>query len=276
MVLSFAVTHILTAQSVIPPQRIVSLAPHITEIIFRLGAGDRLVARSDYCRYPSAALQLPTVGGYLNPDLEKIVSLKPDLVFIFPNEKLGKNLAQLQLKVAAIPNETISDILEGIEIVGKNLQLESTAQSIISSIRDSLKYLAKKAARLPNRSALILIGREPGTIRALYAAGKETYLSEMVEMLNIKNIFDDIPLRYFEVSKEDLLLRNPDMILEFHSDSVTDTEQLMRDWDQLNTLKAVQNQEIMIFNDLSFLIPGARIAKNAYTLYQTLTKNDPN
>lgn len=267
-----AATQILQAQPETPPQRIVSLAPHITEIIFRLGAGERLVARSDYCRYPAAALQLPTVGGYLNPDLEKIVSLNPDLVFIFPNENLEKKLTQLQLKVAAIPNETISDILQGIDTVGRMLHIAEKAQSIISTIRDSLDVLARQVAILPSRTALILIGREPGTMRALYAAGKETYLSELLGMLNIQNIFGDVPLRYFEVSKEDLLLRNPDMIIEFRSDRNVDTAALVRDWDQLNTLRAVKRQQILIFNDVSFLIPGPRIAKNAYTLYQKLSQ----
>jgi iron complex transport system substrate-binding protein len=271
-VMLLAATQILLAQADTPPQRIVSLAPHITEIIFRLGTGERLVARSDYCRYPSAALQLPTVGGYLNPDLEKIVSLNPDLVFIFPNENLEKKLTGLQLKAAAIPNETISDILQGIETVGRMLHIPGKAQNMISSIRDSLDTLAKQAALLPSRTALILIGREPGTMRALYAAGKETYLSELLGMLNVKNVFDDVPLRYFEVSKEDLLLRNPDMIIEFRSDGNVDTAALVRDWDQLSTLKAVKQQQIVIFNDVSFLIPGPRIAKNAYKLYQTLSK----
>ncbi len=262
------------------PKRVVSLAPHATEIIFRLGAGEVLVGRSDFCLYPPQAAARTSVGGYLNPDLEKIVALQPDVVFMFPNAQMHQKLQRLQLNPVPVPNETIAQILEGIRIVGEILHRPAPAAAIIAGIRDTLDWVKTQSAGRPLRTALLLIGREPGSLRQLYAAGKDTYLSELLSLCHYENVLGDVNIRYFELSKEDLLRRDPDVILEFRlldpsEDRDAALVSFQSDWQALPTLKAVRQGNVYIFTERYFLIPGPRVGRAAMTLWNVLGRSAP-
>lgn len=262
------------------PKRVVSLAPHATEIIFRLGARDLLVGRSDFCLYPPSAEAIPGVGGYLNPDLEKIVALQPDVVFVFPNAEMSRKLQRVHLNPVPVPNETIAQIQDGIKKVGEILQRPAQAAAIIAGIRDTLEWVQSHSANWPRRTALLLIGREAGSLRQLYAAGKDTYLSELLNLCHYENVMSDVDIRYFEVSKEDLLRRDPDVILEFRlldssENRAAALASFKADWQVLPTLKAVRQGNIFIFTERYFLIPGPRVARAAVTLFNVLGRSEP-
>ncbi len=257
-----------------PPKRIISLAPNITEIIYKLGAGDLLVGRTEYCLYPPQALRVPVVGGYLNPDFEKMVMLHPDVVFLLPNPEMDRKLSQLDLKPITLPNETIADIFTSIDSLGRLLNRENRAAALIAGIRDTLAWVTSRAESLSAKSALLLIGREGGSLKGLYAAGKDTYLSELLKLCSVKNAYADVGIRYFEVSKEDLIQRNPDLIVEFRLINSPDVEKelqtLKKDWQPLRLLNAVKNKHIYIFTERFFLIPGPRVASAALLLFEKL------
>ena len=253
------------------PQRVISLAPHITEMVFRIGVGDRLVGRTEYCSYPPAAAEIPSIGAYLNPNYEKMVALKPDAVLIFPNAEMQAKLEQLNLKVISVSNETIAEIFSGIRQLGEFFQKPDEAAQVVSGLKDTLDWIRSQTAKWPARDALILIGRESGSLRGLYAAGEQTYLTELVNLCHIQNAFSDVRMRYFEVSKEDLVRQQPDIIMEFRVGTAkTDVAALQRDWQPLNILEAIKNDQLLIFTEKAFLIPGPRIGKTAMALYHSL------
>ncbi|RMF62168.1 MAG: hypothetical protein D6748_00010 [Calditrichaeota bacterium] len=253
-------------------QRVVSLAPNITEILYRIDAGDRLVGRTEFCLYPPAARKIPTVGGYLNVDYEKIVSLKPELVLLLPNPEMERKLQMLNLRIFTVSNETIEEILQSITAIGRILNKTDKAREVVEGIQDTLTWIKEHQISRERISTLIVIGRESGSLRGLYVAGKNTYLSELVELCGGKNAFGDVPLRYFEVSREDLLTRNPELILEFRIIDNPNPEQtiadLTRDWQALSQLRAVATSHIYIFSERAFLIPGPRVSEAAWKLFQ--------
>lgn len=259
-----------------PPKRVVSLAPNITEIMFRIGAGDLLIGRTEFCLYPEAAQQIPAVGGYLNPDYEKLVALQPDIIFMLPNLDMERKLQNLELKTFTLPNETIEEIFFGLSTLGRLLNRSPEAEAVIEGIQDTLQWVREQAAERDTLSTLLVVGREGGTLKSLYAAGKDTYFSEILELCGGRNVFEDVPTRYFDVSKEDLIQRDPDLIVEFRlidADKVAEeVPSLKADWNALSTLKAVQNDHIVILSERAFLIPGPRISLLAVTMNEVLQK----
>jgi iron complex transport system substrate-binding protein len=249
------------------PFRVVSMAPHITEIIFKIGAGDLLVGRTNFCHYPPKSKSVESVGGYLNIDYEKLVRLEPDLIFQFPNSENRKKMEDLGLKVVDVPNETIIEILSGILIVGKALGYEINANRVIEEIEDSLNMyigLSKELKRKP--TALFIVGRERGSLRGLNAAGKSTYLSEIWEKCGGLNAFGEVKSRYFTLNKEDLLKRPIDVILEFHPAWNLEPNEIVMEkdlWDFFSDLEAYRKARIYIFNEDYFVIPGPRITQIA-------------
>lgn len=258
-----------------PPQRLLSLAPNITEMIFKIGAGELLVGRTDYCIYPEAAQQIPSVGGYLNPNYEQIVALRPDIIFMLPNLEMERKLQRLGLKTFTLPDETVEEIFLGFRALGRVLNRVEAAEAAIAGIQDTLRWVEEQSAQRDSLiSVLLLVGREAGSLKGLYAAGQNTYLSEILELCGGRNIFSEVRARYFDVSKEDLLRRDPDAIIEFRMiDPARAEEEIARlkaEWEALPTLKAVQNRKIFIFYERAFLIPGPRIGQLAMAMYGVL------
>lgn len=258
------------------PRRIISLAPHITEIIFKLGAGNRLVGRTDFCKYPLATKNVPSLGGYLNTDYEKLVSLKPDLILQFPNSGNRKKLEALGLTVEEIPNETIDEILAGILKIGVLLGMPERANLLKNNILDTLNRCSQFAGHsLGRKSAVLLVGRTAGTLEKLYAAGKYSYLSQLWERCGGRNAFNDVAQKYFSLNKENLISRQVDVILEFRAETNWPMSKIQAEeklWQFFSNLKAVKNSQIYLFTDPMFLVPGPRISKIAVKFHEILKR----
>jgi iron complex transport system substrate-binding protein len=276
LIIALCVAILSQAQAQEPPQRIISLAPNITEIIFKLGAQNQLIGRTEFCLYPEAVQKIPSVGGYLNPDYEKIVNLRPDLIFIFPNADMERKLQDFGFRVVNIPDETIEEVLSGILTVGKVLGVEQRAHNVVQGIQDTLDLVSRTDSTSKQPSALLVVGREEGSLKGLYGAGRNTYLGELWKLCGGRNIFKDISIKYFNVSKEDLVSRDPDCILEFRIVPPDEIDKKMRslksDWKELAVLDAVVKDRIYVFSDRYFLIPGPRISKIALSFSQVLKR----
>jgi ABC-type Fe3+-hydroxamate transport system substrate-binding protein len=212
----------------------------------------------------------------LNPDYEMIVSLEPDIIFLLPNMEMERTLQRLGLKTFTLPNETIDEIYQGFRALGRVLYRSGQAEAVIRGIQDTLQFVRQEAAERNTLSAVLVVGREAGSLKGLYAAGEDTYLSEILSFCGGVNIFADAPARYFDVSKEELIQRNPDAIIEFrlieNIDPSEETLRLKADWNALLTLKAVQKDHVFILSDRAFLIPGPRISLLAVALNRVLQK----
>ena len=258
-----------------PPERIVSLAPNITEIIFKLNVQNRLVGRTEYCRYPPAVKKIPSVGGYLDTNYEKILALHPDLIVMLPSKEKRRKLESLGLRVLELPDETIPDILQSIIQLGDTLGVPRRAKVVVQGIKDTLEVIEKKSRQIPyHPTALLLIGRQKGELRGLYAAGVNSYLGQLWRLAGGRNVFPEISLRYFSVNLEDLLGASAEIILEFHPPHTVDLKRrntILQLWQTFTSIPAVKNKNVYIYDDDMFLIPGPRVARVALEFYRLVT-----
>lgn len=242
--------------------RVISLAPHITEIIYAIGAQDNLIAVTDFCNYPEEARSKLKIGGLLNPNIELIITLKPTHIFGLPShEKLDQELRKFGLTITMLPNENITDVLKTIEYIGKATGHNQQALDLVNRISNRFNLLREESLNKLHVSAALIIGREKGTLRNITVAGGDTFLDEIWQMCGGTNIFSDMPLRYGTISLESLMLKNPDIIIEFELKGKHEISRVTEapEWNDLNNLHAVKNKNIFIISGDHTLIPGPRM-----------------
>jgi iron complex transport system substrate-binding protein len=254
------------ALSAAPPQRIVSTAPSITELLYALGLGDRVVGVTRYCRYPPEAQLKPKIGDYTAPNLEAIASLKPDLVVIQTNPvHLADRLGALKLHVLEVDQESIAAIYKSIYAVGSATGTEQRAAQVSESIREGLAKIRSRLAALPKARMMFVIGRSPDRLDGLVVVGRASYLNEMIEIAGGENVFRDAQAAYPEVSLEEVMARNPEVIVDMGdmSDTVGVTEQHTRNvivlWDRIPTLAAVKQHRVFAVASDIYVVPGPRV-----------------
>ena len=218
--------------SAAPPERIVSTAPSITELLYALGLGDRVVGVTRFCRYPPEAQQKPKIGDYTSPNLEAIAALRPDLVIIQTNPvQLADRLAKLKLHVLEIDQENIAAIYKSIHDVGAATGTEHAATQLSDSILDGLGKIRSRVASLPRVRMMFVIGRSPNRLDGLVVVGHASYLNEVIEIAGGENVFRDAVAGYPEVSLEEVMARNPEVIVDMGdmSDTVGVTDEHKRE-----------------------------------------------
>ena len=185
------------------PQRIISTSPSITEMLFELGLEDRIVAVTDFCIYPEEACLLPSIGGVLNPDIETIVSLTPDLIILQSDSaKVKKNIKSLGIPTFSIKVRTISDIFESINRLGKELNCQEAAKKLLLLLKGKINaYKQRLEGKLPKK-VLSLLGDSSDPARDLYAVGPGTFLNELLVLSGGKNILQKSKAQYPKLSKE--------------------------------------------------------------------------
>lgn len=255
----------------------VSLSPHITEIIFALGAQDKLVGISDFCTYPPQTDQIERIGGLLNPNLEKLLSLKADLFIGTPaHQELALKLSEQHLRTVLLANDRFEDIFNTIDSIGVLLNKTDQAYKLQKTIHDSLAYYLAKVPRMQQKpKALLSIGREPGSIRKITASGNNTFIAEMWRQNGAENAFADLPAKYAQISSEALLQKNPEIIIEFKFKESWNTQKNIankKEWASLHNLQAVQRGHIYTLTGDYTLIPGPRIYLLARDYQQILAE----
>ncbi len=252
---------VLIPQLLAAPQRIISLSPHLTEILFALGAGERVVAVTNFCQYPAEAQQKQKIGGFIDINLEQIIALKPDLILGVPaHDKLRDQLRSFGIEVHTYPNETVRDIFATIESVGTDIGASEQGRAFVKVLEDSLNSIVQKGQNNKSVAAMLVIGREPGSTRNITVAGPNTFISEIWQMAGGINIFSDLPVRYGTVNLEELLVRNPAAIIEFDvkSDTASVIHSGKSEWAGLE-VAAVVNGNTFTVAGTHTLIPGPRM-----------------
>ena len=242
--------------------RIISLAPHITEIIYAIGAQENLIAVTDFCKYPEEAKAKQKVGGLLNPNIELIIALKPTHIFGMPShEKLDQELKKFGLNITMMSNENISDVLNSIKQIGQTIGYDQKARKLVDQISTTFDLLQKKSIQRSGISAALIIGREKGTLRNITVAGDDTFLDEIWQLCGGINVYNDMPIRYGTISLESLLMKDPDVIIEFELEGEYDIRRIDNadEWKVLNNLSAAKNQNIFVISGNHTLIPGPRM-----------------
>jgi len=244
------------------PQRIISMSPSITETLFALGVGNRVVGVTDFCSYPKEACALPKIGGLLNPSVETWISLKPDLIIHQDDShKLQINAKNLGIKTLAISMNRLKDILETIRIFGKELGVKPAADELIQKLESGIQKHKTRLKGIPKKSTLLLLNEGGDPNGALYAVGPGTFLGELLDLAGGKNVLTDPTINYPKVSKEYILRHSPEVIIQAGPNAnMTSQEKAekLKQWGRFPTLTAVKNKTIYFVGADYILIPGPR------------------
>ncbi len=242
---------------------VISMAPHLTETIHALGQGERLIAVGSFDDYPPEIASLPRVGGYMDPELERISLLSPELI-VLPgrHEKVTSYARLYNIPVLNVHMDSFETIFAGIRTLGEALDCETEAEALIASMKAEMAALEARVADLPRYPTLIITARQPGALGSLYTTGGNSFISEMLALIGADNIHKDVEQAYFSASKETVVMRAPEIIVEFRAgedlnDAVID--RLRSDWRQMGTLPAVQNDRIYFVTESHAMRPGPRI-----------------
>lgn len=245
------------------PQRIISMAPSITESLFALGAGNRVVGRTEFCKWPKEACQLPNVGGMLNPSTETWLTLKPDLIiFLKSSDRLASKAKSLGLRTLLVDMNRIDSIFESWQLIGNTLGIQGSATDLENSIREEIETIKSKTKGLQKIETLLLLGDSSDPGRDLFAVGRSTFLGELIEIAGGFNILEDPDANYPRISKEFILSRSPEVIIEAGPKSkLTDNEykRRMKEWEPFASIKAVQTRRIHFIGEDYAVIPGPRL-----------------
>jgi iron complex transport system substrate-binding protein len=275
---AFAISLIAaTAFAAAGPQRIISTAPSITELLYALGLGDRVVAVTRFCRYPPEAQQKPKIGDYVNPNLEMIVSLRPDLVIVQTNPvRLSERLNALHLKTIEVDQQSVAALYESIRQVGEVTGVADRAARLIASIRTGLESVQARASKLRPARMMFIVGRSPGRLDGLVVAGKASYLNDVIQIAGGENIFRDAMAAYPEVSLEEVIARNPEVILDMGdmSDPAGVTEEHKRAvvalWQRVPSVAAVKQRRVFAIASDIYVVPGPRVTDAARAIFDML------
>jgi iron complex transport system substrate-binding protein len=273
----FGILLLAAASFAAEPQRIVSTAPSITELLYALGLGNRVVGVTRFCRYPPEAQLKPKIGDYTSPNLEAIASLRPDLVVIQTNPvHLADRLGKLKLRVLEVNQDNIAAIDKSIHDVGAATGTEIVAAQLSDSIRKGLEKIRARASGLPRVRMMFVIGRSPNRLDGLVVAGRASYLNEVIEVAGGENVFRDALAGYPEVSLEEVMSRNPEVIVDMGdmSDTVGVTEEHKRNvialWNRVPNLAAVKQHRVFAVASDIFVVPGPRVIDAAKAFAEML------
>lgn len=232
------------------PERIVSLAPKNTEELFAIGAGDRVVGVTSYCNFPTEARQRDQIGGFSSKSisLEKIVSLKPDLV-VSAGEIHGPIVAELdrlEIPVMALNAESLDDLFRELKLLGTVVGCEEQATQLADRLQNRVRAVRDVSETIPQEkraSVFYMTWEEP-----LTAAGPSSYLGQMIQICGGANIFDDVTTRYPQISEEVLIDRNPEVILAASMGSMQRSVEGLRAKANWAELKAVRSGRIYLLD----------------------------
>lgn len=247
--------------------RIVSLAPSVTETLFALGLGGQVVGVTRYCKHPPEVTELPSVGGYFDPNYELMISLRPSLVVLLPGlDELRQRLADLKFDTLEANQESVPEILNSIESVGAACGVGERARELISELRAQQEEIADKTVGLPRPGVLIVVDREMGVgrIRDLYVAGRSTFYDDLLTMAGGINVYDGKLVQYPTLSLEGLLRVNPQVIIEIVpqlAERELTAEDIREDWEDLSSLNAVREGRIYVLAESYAAVPGPRYVR---------------
>ena len=264
----------LAAQPPSRPQRIVSLIPAVTEMIFAMGDGARVAAVSSYDNFPADVARLPRVGGLHDPSVERILAIKPDLVIVYATQKeLIARLERAGIAYFNYQHKALPDILTTIRAVGARLGSGPAADALASSMERSLAGIRAKTAGLPHPATLLVFERDPVALRNVFASGGYGFLHDMLEIAGGRNVFAGVKQQAVQASTEMLIASRPDVIIELlYGDNLqhADIARQLRAWDTLASVPAVRTHRISALTGDEFVVPGPRIVQATQKLARTL------
>ena len=248
-----------------PAQRIVALTAADCEILYAIGAGEYLVARGEYCDYPDAVLDVPSVQSGYETNVEQIIALHPDVLLMSAMDQTADQVAQLEnagIRVVVSDADDIAGTYQAISMIGALMGREAEADAVIASMQETFDQVKRE-----NSGKTIYFEVSPLQY-GLWTAGAGTFMNEIAEMIGLTNCFSDVN-GWAEISEEQVLSRNPDYIVTismYYGEGPTPTEEIMAraGWENVT---AVKNGAILNLANNELSRPANRLADGAQMLY---------
>lgn len=246
------------------PQKIISLAPNLTEMIYELGLDSLLIGDTKYCNYPEEAKQIEKVGDLLTVDYEKIIVLNPDLIFITTegnSKESYEKLLKLGFKVFVSNPRNFEGIKKTFLDISEIFGVEEIAKTKISKWDERIQNIEKESSTIESKRGMFLVSLKP-----VMLAGQNTFVNEFLKTVGIKNIVTDSKANYPIFSREEILQRNPQIIIHtiFNKDANTEISENYPEWKKID---AVKNQRIIFVDADLFFRPGPRYSIAAQELW---------
>jgi iron complex transport system substrate-binding protein len=245
------------------PSRIISVIPAVTEMLFAIGAGPQVVAVSSFDEYPREVAALPRVGALLDPDLERILSLKPDLVVVYESQTdFRRQLARASVPTFVYKHAGLADIGETIRALGARVGRSSEATAAVRRIDEHMETIRKRVAGRGKPKTLLVFGRDALALRGIYAAGGVGFLNDMLQVAGGDNVFADAKRQSLQATSELIRARRPVVVGELRPALAPD--QLKKEiavWQALSSVPAVRQGRITLLNDQRAVVPGPRVAE---------------
>jgi iron complex transport system substrate-binding protein len=264
-----------------PPRRIISLSPSITEILYGVGAFDRVVAVSDYCEYPPEVETLPKVGAWMNTNIEQVASLEPDLIIMNDAQApfIQDRLDALGMASLVVPSQTLEDIFKAIKSIGEAISHVEEADALAKETRAVLDEVRERTKNRPRPRVLTVVDRLPGTLRDLYVATQGSYLTQVIEIAGGDPIAPPAPMGYTRISTEAVISQDPDVILDI-AQTVSSAVSLLRGsgleedpiavWSELSHVTAVREQRVYPISNKLIVHPSQFVGDSARRIAKIL------
>jgi len=263
-----------SSAAIAPARRIVSLVPALTEMLFAIGAGPQVVAVSSFDDFPPAVKALPRVGALLDPDVELILTLRPDLVITYGSQgSIEAQLARAGIKTFSYRHGGVMAILQTLRELGTATGRVSQADAKTREIEARLNAVRAAVRGYARPRVLLVFGRQPRSLRQMYASGGVGFLNDILEAAGGTNVFADFELESVQPSQETLLTRAPQVIIEIRSgrsDAATDVLGERSAWSPLASIPAVRNGRIHFLSGAQYVVPGPRVGLAAEQLARML------
>jgi iron complex transport system substrate-binding protein len=262
------------AQAPARPTRIVSLIPAVTEMIYAMGDGSRVAAVSSYDHFPADVDRLPRVGGLLDPSVERILAIKPDLVIVYATQKeLIERLDRAGIPYFSYQHRALADIMTTIRAVGARIGSAALGEAVATDMDRSLAAIRARTADLPHPATLLVFERDPGSLRNVYASGGYGFLHDMLEIAGGRNVFGGMKQQAVQASTEMLLTSKAEVIVELrYGDSLknADIARELRAWDALSSIPAVRAHRVAALTGDEFVVPGPRVVEATLKLARVI------
>lgn len=256
------------------PRRIVSLVPATTEMLFAIGASDRLIGVSNYDRFPPEVERLPKVGGLLDPNVERLLALRPDLVIVYDTQSdLKRQLERAGVPMFRYAHRGLLDIMATMRALGERLGVEPAANAAAADIARRLDAVRARVAGRPRPRTLLVFGRDPGSLRRITASGGYGFLHDVLDIAGGTDVLADLRRQSADMSTEMILTRAPEVIIELHYGQSLRTDRIdaeRRVWNALPSVPAVRNNRVYLLTGDEFVVPGPRIVTAAERFAQVL------
>ena len=251
-----------------PAKRIVSLAPSITEILFALGLDDEIAAITNFCDYPEAVLNKPRIGGFVNPDIEKIVSLKPDLIIGIRDGNRIDTVDRLNdsgLPVYLIDPKGFDGVMQTIKNIGDVVGREKESRKMIKEMVKKAENIMTLTQSLSRPKVFFQLGDAP-----MITVGKGTLADDLIRLAGGKSISENESVSYPFYSIETVLLKAPEIIIMTSMDSKKNSPQLVKKWESWKSIPAVRMNMIYVIDSNLVDRPTPRIVEGLEALVRII------